>query len=407
MVHVDRAAAAAPRSSRRPSDTRARRLPALLAGLFTACLLAAADCDRFVKSVRVGGTFNAPIFLTAPAGDSRLFVVERAGLVRVVQANGTVLAQPFLDVRSQVSTSGESGLLGLAFSPEFSNDREVYAYFINLAGDSVLARFQVLAGDPNRVAPASQTTILVVDQPAATNHKGGTIAFSPVDGNLYWALGDGGSSSLTAQNPQTLLGKMLRIDVTGTQPTYLVPGDNPFVGPGGALDEIWSLGFRNPFRFGFDRATGDLWIGDVGQGMREEVDHEPADDPGGLNYGWSVHEGTRCHQPQPNLPCENPQNPVRFTFPVHEYTTHVNGTCAITGGVVYRGSNSFLQGLYLFADYCANRIWGIAPNGSVRDLTQLLAPTSGTIDGIVAFGEDGFGQVYLVSLNSGQIHRIE
>ncbi len=390
---------------------RAARLRGVRLGLAAlACAaLASASCDPVLSAVRVGTTFNQPIYLTAPAGDARLFVVEKPGTIRIV-ANGSVLAAPFLDINTLVEDAGEGGLLGMAFSPSYASDRLFYLYYINNAGDSVLARYQANAGNPNLAVPTSAFVLLTIDQPAGlTNHKGGTIAFSPTDGALYWGLGDGGGGgdpNQLAQNMTSLLGKMLRLDVSGgpTAP-YTIPADNPFVGPDGIRDEIWALGFRNPFRFSFDRANGDLWIGDVGQGAREEVDYEPATDPGGRNYGWDVQEGTRCNEPHPGQPCENPVAPVTLTFPYHEYATHVSGTCAITGGVVYRGSAPFLASGYLFTDYCTNRIFAILPTGLV-DMTASIRPNSGAISGVAAFGEDGFGDVYIVSIGSGQIHKI-
>ena len=378
----------------------------LLTGL-AACLLASASCDHVLRAAFVADGFSSPIFLTAPAGDARLFVVERGGTIRIVK-NGSVLAEPFLDISAKVGTSGEGGLLGLAFSPDYAHDGEFYVYYTSAAIDSVLSRFVVSAQDPDRADPASELVLLIVDQPTTTNHKGGTIAFSPIDHFLYWGLGDGGGAddpNNNAQNLHLALGKMLRLDVGGGPKSgYTIPATNPFRNAPPARPEIWDLGFRNPFRFSFDRATGDLWIGDVGQSAREEVDHEVTGDRGGRNYGWKIEEGLLCHLPQPGLPCEDPAKPVRFTFPVHDYD-HSFG-CAITGGVVYRGSASILTGSYLFADYCSNRIWSLF-GGKVSELTQALAPDRGQIAGIVAFGEDGFGQVYLVSLNSGAIHRIE
>jgi hypothetical protein len=374
-----------------------------------ACLLGA-DCLPVTHATRVAAGLNGPIYLTAPPGDPRLFVVERGGRIRIVE-DGAVLATPFLDIRAKIGLTGEQGLLGLAFPDDYAASGEFYVYYNDLAGDSVLSRF-VTSADPDRADPTSERVVLVVDQPAGrTNHKGGTIAFSPADGMLYWALGDGGGSNdpdNLAQDPQSLLGKMLRLDVGGgPASTYSIPPDNPFRGNDGVHDEIWALGFRNPFRFSFDRATGDLWIGDVGQGQREEVDFEAAGDPGGRNYGWKVHEGTRCHLPQPGLPCESPSAPDRFTFPVHEYTTHENGTCAITGGVVYRGSVRSLVGAYLFSDFCSSRLQARRRDGRVFDLSEKLRVDAGSIDGVAALGEDGFGEVYLVSLESGDVHRLD
>jgi glucose/arabinose dehydrogenase len=379
---------------------------ALAAGV---CLLGA-NCMSERRATLVAEGFSAPIYLTAPPGDPRLFVVELGGRIRIVE-DGTVLTTPFLDLRSKVGSGGEQGLLGLAFPEDYAASGELYVYYIDLAGDSVLARF-VVSGDPDRANAASERIVLRVDQPASrTNHKGGTIAFSPADGMLYWALGDGGGGDdpdNLAQNAQSLLGKMLRIDVGGgPTTTYTIPSDNPFVGGDGVRDETWAFGFRNPFRWSFDRETGDLWVGDVGQGQREEVDFEAAGDPGGRNYGWKIHEGKLCHLPQPGLPCESPTAPNRFTFPVHEYATRTNGTCAITGGVVYRGSVTALVGAYLFSDYCSDRVELRRPDGTLADLSAVLRVDAGAVDGVVAIGEDGFGEAYLVSLDSGDIHRID
>lgn len=385
-------------------DSRVLRFALALAG---ASLLAGANCTPRQPAVLVASGFAAPITMSAPLGDARLFVVQRGGLVRIVK-NGSVLSTPFLDLSSRIENDGEEGLLGIAFPDDYAQSREFYVYYIDLQHDSVLSRFLADPNNADRALPTSEQVVLRVDQPAgSSNHKGGTIAFSPDDGMLYWALGDGGSTPASAQNPQSLLGKMLRLDVGGTTATYTIPPDNPFRSTSdGIRDEIWAFGFRNPFRFGFDRDTGDLYIGDVGQGQREEVDFEPAGDPGGNNYGWSTHEGTLCYQPTTALPCENPAAPNRFTFPLYEYDTHAGGNCAITGGVVYRGSAGWLEGQYLFSDYCSSRIWSLMPDGTVRDLTAQIAPTQGSISGVVAIAEDGFGDVYVVSIGSGQLHRL-
>jgi glucose/arabinose dehydrogenase len=396
------------RSSPSSSLPRLLRIVASLA--FGAALLAA-DCQPVRYATRVASGLAQPVWLTAPTGDARLFVLEISGRIRIVE-DGALLPTPFLDLRSRIDSGGEGGLLGLAFPPDYAESGEFYVYYTDNAGDSVLARFLVNANDPDRADVTSEEIVLFVDQPdGRNNHKGGTIAFSPADGMLYWGLGDGGGSNdpdNLAQNPQTLLGKMLRLDVGGGYGTgYSIPSDNPFVGDDGVLDEIWSLGFRNPFRFSFDRETGDLWVGDVGQSQREEVDFEAADDAGGRNYGWKVHEGTRCHLPQPGLPCESPTAPDRFTFPIHEYVRGSNGTCAVTGGVVYRGRIADLRGQYLFSDYCSDRVEARFPSGAIRNLSASLRVDAGAVDGVVAFGEDGFGEVYLVSIVSGDVHRLD
>ena len=302
----------------------------------------------------------------------------------------------------------------MAFSPNYASDGgQFYVYYLNTAGDSVLSRFSRSPSNPN-VAGTAERVLMTVDQPAGrTNHKGGTIAFSPVDGMLYWALGDGGSGDdpdNLAQNPQSLLGKMLRIDVGGGAASgYTIPADNPFVGPDGVLDEIWSLGFRNPFRWSFDRELGDLWIGDVGQGVARRGRLRVGVGSGRSQLRMEGARGLACAICRSRATRARPRRlRAKFSFPVYEYDTHVNGTCAITGGVVYRGSVGFLTGAYLFADYCSNRIWSLGGTAvGLQDLTAPLAPTTGSIGGIVAFGEDGFGEVYIVSISSGGVFRIE
>jgi hypothetical protein len=384
--------------------------------LLAALLAAAAPAARAVPTgearadLVVGSGLTFPVFATAPTADNRVFVVERAGRIRIVQGT-TLVATPFLDISAQVSTAGERGLLGLAFDPAYALTGAFYVYYNDLAGDSVLSRFHVSA-DPN-VADPTEEVILVVGQPAGfTNHKGGTVAFGS-DGFLYWALGDGGGANdppENAQNLGTLLGKMLRLDVgpdfaPGSFPpagggVYRIPADNPFVGTAGAREEIWALGLRNPYRFSFDRLTGDMWIGDVGQGNREEVDFEPASDPGGRNWGWDVMEGLACvlSDPSPSPPCNDPS----LSLPVHDYL-HTNGNCSITGGYVYRAALSNLSGLYFFGDFCTRNVWTLDP------ATLAVVPRSAELgllgSGLVGFGEDGKGRLLLV-LSSGRLYRL-
>ena len=363
----------------------------------------------------VGSGLTQPLFVTAPAGDSRLFVVERAGRIRIV-ANGVTLATPFLDIAARISVAGEGGLLGLAFPADYASTGLFSVYYTDLASDSVVARFSVTA-NPNVADPNSEQTLLFIDQPngsAFLNHKGGTIAHGP-DGFLWFATGDGGSSNdpfELAQDPQSLLGKMLRIDVgpvfaVDSLPvagqSYRIPSDNPFVGSA-PRDEIWALGLRNPYRWSFDRATGDLWIGDVGQGALEEVDFEPASDPGGHNYGWDVMEGSSCNgsDPAPSPSCNDPS----LTLPVHEYG-HGAGNCSIIGGYVYRADFSALHGLYFFGDYCTGRVWSLRPATlAVFDHTAQLGPAAGVGFTLVGFGEDGLGRLLLVQRTAGTIYRI-
>jgi glucose/arabinose dehydrogenase len=359
-----------------------------------------------IRALPVATGLSAPVFVTAPDGDSRLFVVERAGRVRIVDPQtGVVQEPPFLDIRSRVDTGGEGGLLGLAFAPDFPASGRFYVFYLDLGSfDSILSRFTLASADDEVANPASEQILLRVDQPAS-NHNGGTIAFSPADGMLYLGLGDGGGSNDqfdTAQNPDTLLGKMLRLDVSGAG--YSVPPDNPFVGGDGVRDEIWAFGLRNPYRFGFDRETGDLWIADVGQSQREEVNFEAAGD-GGANYGWPVHEGSLCYRPShPAGPCEDPAQPLRFRFPVDEYAHDVG--CSITGGQPYRGAAANWHGVYFFADYCSERFFYIDTAGERFELTAAFAASGASFAGIAGISADGSGELYVSNLGSGVVHRL-
>ena len=354
------------------------------------------------RLVLVAEGLDQPLFVTAPAGDARrLFVVEQGGRVRVVK-DGARLATPFLDLSSQVSRGGEQGLLSLAFDPNYASNGRVYASFTNTAGDTRIVRY-VVSADPDVVNQTAADTILAVDQPFS-NHNGGLIAFGP-DGYLHVGLGDGGSGGDPQGNGQslgTLLGKILRIDVSGagSREPYAVPPDNPFVGTAGARGEIWAYGLRNPWRFSFDRVTGDLYIGDVGQNAWEEVDvAEAADGRGrGVNYGWNVMEGTHCYNAST---CSR----TGLVLPVVEYD-HGDG-CSVTGGYVYRGAAvPDLAGVYFYADYCEGwiRSFRYAGGGATdeRDWTAALA-AGGPIS---SFGEDGVGEMYVV-VHGGRVWRIE
>lgn len=342
------------------------------------------------------GGFTQPVCLThAGDGSGRLFLVERAGLVKIIQ-NGQVAGTPFLDIRTRVlSTGGEQGLLSIAFPPGFPASGVFYVcYTAKTDGRSILSRFS-LSADPAVADPASEEVLLTVAQPFA-NHNGGQLAFSPRDGFLYLGLGDGGSGGdpqNNAQNPLSLLGKILRLDVDSGQTPYAIPPDNPFVGNPAWRPEIWASGLRNPWRFSFDRLTGDLYIGDVGQNLWEEIDFQPANGTGGENYGWRVMEGFHCYNP---AICD----PAGFTLPVHEYS-HAEG-CSVTGGFVYRGRQfSDLYGIYLYGDYC---------NGMIRGLEQGLAGWENglLLDSalnITGFGEDEDGELYVLGYN-GSIYTL-
>lgn len=336
----------------------------------------------------------------ANAGDGRLLLTLREGRI-VVFENGAARAQDFLDIRTRVGSGGERGLLSMAFHPRYPENGRFFVNYTNLAGDTVVARYQV-SGDPNRANAASARTLLTIGQPFS-NHNGGQIQFGP-DGYLYIGMGDGGSAfdpSCNAQKEDTLLGKMLRIDVdVEAAPFYTIPNDNPFRGAGNPPDEVWSSCLRNPWRFSFDRQTGDLWIADVGQGQREEIDFQPAGSNGGENYGWKVMEGTLCSS-SAACPGSTPAcNSAAFTPPVLEYS-HDTG-CSVTGGYVYRGSRApQLRGAYIFGDFCSGVVWA----ASRQDDGFNVRTISGNVGQLSTFGEDAQGELYAATLG-GQLFRI-
>ena len=330
-------------------------------------------------------------------GSGRLFVAEQGGRVYVIKG-GTVSPTPFLDISGQVSGGGEQGLLGLAFHPNFPSDPRVFVDYTstNNVGDTIVSSFRVDPGAPDVVMPGSESNVIGITQPYA-NHNGGAIAFGP-DGDLYIALGDGGSGGdpeNRAQNRDSLLGKILRIDIdhVPSGATYGIPGSNPFVGKAGA-DEVWLYGLRNPFRFSFDRANGDLWIGDVGQGLWEEVDVARAG-VGGLNFGWRIMEGAHCFNPSTGCPQGG------LTLPVVEYGHDLG--FAIIGGNVYRGSaQPVLRGGYIFSDNYTGRIWAVAAGASGP---QALVEVGVTAVGVAGYGEDEAGELYAADLD-GSIYRV-
>ncbi len=343
-------------------------------------------------------SFERPVHIThAGDGSERLFVVEQRGRILLL-ADGKLLPEPFLDIRSRVNCCGERGLLSVAFPPDFAQQGLFYVNYTRAPDNATqVSRFAVSA-DPNRADPGSEQVLLTIAQPF-TNHNGGQLAFGP-DGYLYIGMGDGGSGGdpdNRAQNPQDLLGKLLRIDVnhTGDAP-YAIPEDNPFYTNPDYRDEIWALGLRNPWRFSFDRATGDLYIADVGQNAYEEINWQPASSPGGENYGWNIMEASHCYPP--GTICD----PNGLTLPVFEYN-HTDGDRSITGGFVYRGQRyPALQGIYFYADYVSGRIWGLR---RIDDgwHNQLLydAPFQ-----ISTFGEDESGELYLADYSNGRIYQL-
>ena len=331
----------------------------------------------------------------ANAGDGsrRLFVAGQDGLAYVIAADGQVLGTPFLDISDQVSRGSEQGLLGLAFHADFPSDPRVFVDYTNPAGDTIVSSFDVNPGAPDVVAPGSESIVIEIDQPYA-NHNGGAILFGP-DGDLYIALGDGGSGGDPDGNGQdlgTLLGKILRIDVDGGDP-YAIPPGNPFASTAGAADEIWLTGLRNPFRFSFDRSNGDLWIGDVGQGAWEEIDVARAG-VGGLNYGWNIMEGAHCFKPSTGCPTGG------LTLPVTEYSHDLG--FAVIGGYVYRGPQAILRGGYLFSDNYTGRMWAFAAAGNgAKPLVQV---GQGAV-GVAGYGETEDGELYAADLD-GNVYRV-
>jgi hypothetical protein len=334
-----------------------------------------------------------------------VFLTLQRGQI-VVFDGGRLLSLPFLDIQSLVGCCGERGLLGLAFHPRYSENGFFFVDYTNTAGDTVIARYRV-SSNPAVADPSSGVTLSTIPQPFA-NHNGGQLGFGP-DGYLYIGMGDGGSANdpfCNGQRDESLLGKILRIDVdanAGSSPFYGIPPDNPFAAPGGARDEIWAKGLRNPWRFSFDRSTGDLFIGDVGQGAREEIDFQAAGTPGGRNYGWKVMEGTRCGDGGASgcaagVPACN--SPV-YVLPILEYS-HSGGDCSVTGGYVYRGRRfPRLVGTYLYGDYCTGKIWG-ATNAAGSWSERLFTTRASNL---TTFGEDSEGEVYLAT-ESGLFARI-
>ncbi len=377
-------------------------LKKLIAPLSLLCLPLLLAAQPKIQLVDFASGLNGPVDI-AHCGDSRLFVVEQDGVIKIVDTLGAVLPTPFIDINPRVNSTGnEQGLLGLAFHPNYAQNGYFFVYYTqNNGGDTRVSRFSVMPDDPNKADPNSELTILEQDQPYS-NHNGGCIKFGP-DGYLYIGLGDGGSGGDPQGNGQkktTFLGKILRIDVNNSsvETPYVVPADNPFVGNTAYYPEIWSLGLRNPWRYSFDRLTGDMWIGDVGQGDREEIDFEPAG-TGGRNYGWRCYEGNMAYSTSGCLPASN------YISPVFDYDNSSLG-CSVTGGFIYRGSKySDLYGVYLHADYCSGRWWATRKNADGGFTTTALGNL--TDYEYSALGEDRNGELYVCLLSSGKIQKIK
>ncbi|HYC54387.1 MAG TPA: PQQ-dependent sugar dehydrogenase [Candidatus Binatia bacterium] len=389
-------------------------------GCSAACVLenASALCDGVTSSsgtaldAELVAAVDQPIHMAAPPLDpSRLFVVERPGRIRIVDLDGDVLlTTPYLDITGKVSENGEQGLLSMAFHPDFEDNGWFFVNYTNNAGDTVIARYEAADPDDDTVAASSERILIVIDQPFS-NHNGGQIAFGS-DGYLYTAMGDGGGGGdplETAQNDGSLLGKILRFDVdVENAPYYAVPTDNPgYVDGSDPLELIWAKGLRNPWRFSFDRSTGDLLLADVGQGSWEEINYQSVGSGGGENYGWDIFEADMCFEPDPAPECPDPA--TGFTFPIHEYS-HNDGSCSVSGGFVYRGcSMPDLTGTYFYSDYCSAFVRTFVVNGGSPtnhdDVTSDLTPVGASVNSVVSFGEDARGELYIADIG-GQVFRI-
>ena len=341
--------------------------------------------------------FQGAVHVTHAPGDPRLFVVELPGRVRVVR-DGQLKKEPFLDITDLVSLGGEQGLLSVAFAPDYATSGRFYVDYTDKRGDVRIVEYRVSAADPDRADEGTRRELLTIEKPAA-NHNGGLVLFDPA-GMLLIGIGDGGGGGdpeNDAQNLGSLLGKVLRIDPrpTGGKP-YGIPPDNPFVGRPGARGEVWQYGLRNPWRFSFDPPTGDFYLGDVGQNRVEEVNAVPRDRQSGANYGWRVYEGRSRFKAG-----EEPTEPQRLVMPVHTYN-HDGGGCAVTAGVVYRGSVAALRGQFLFGDYCTGEIWSFPAGTADRPKVTTLALNGGHVS---SFGVDAAGEVYVMS-QDGEVWRI-
>lgn len=353
-----------------------------------------------IQLVPIVSGLTRPLYLTH-AFDDRLFVLEQVGRIRIIE-NGQLLEQPFLDIRDRVgSVSNEQGLLGLAFHPEYaiagaSGYGRFWVNYTDYSGNTTISRFSVREDNPYQADPASEVVYLTQRQPYP-NHNGGVIKFGP-DGYLYAGLGDGGSANDplgAGQDLSTWLGKILRLEVNSLEDRYAIPPSNPFVDNEEALPEIWAYGLRNPWRISFDRLTGDMFIGDVGQNLWEEINFQPAASKGGENYGWNIMESNHCFS-------DDNCDPSGLELPIFEYS-HQEG-CSVTGGYIYRGQEfPELAGNYFLADYCQGTIWRLFPNEDSWDAAVVL--DSDLV--IPSFGEDVNGELYVTDFNSGSVFKIE
>ncbi len=368
--------------------------------LLLLCISLFLQAQPEIQLEQIATGFSSPVEITH-AGDARLFVVERAGRIKIIDADGTVLSENFLNITDRVHSfggQGEIGLLGLAFHPDYANNGYFYVYYTNNEDNSNLSRFRVSTFDDNVASISTEEILITLEQPYL-NHNGGCLRFGP-DGYLYVGTGDGGSAGdpeNRSQNTQSFLGKMLRFDVDNGDP-YSIPPDNPFVNDPNTQDLIWALGLRNPWRFSFDRLTGDMWIGDVGQGEWEEIDFQDASSTGGENYGWRCYEGDN---PYNTVGCGNASD---YTAPATAYNHNGFTHCSVTGGHVYRGAEyEDMQGFYFYADYCSGQMWATQKTGSTFTNYEV-----GNFNGfdISTFGEGNDGNLYAATLGTGRIYKL-
>lgn len=347
-----------------------------------------------VQLVKFASGLTDQTGIASHSGDKRLFVLDRSGVIRIVSQNGAVAKTPFLDIRSKVLGSAEMGLLGMAFSPDYAKNGYFFINYIDKQQNSIIARYHASSADS--ADQASEQKLLTLKQPY-TNHNGGALSFGP-DGFLYAALGDGGSGGdpeNRAQNLNSMFGKILRLDVS--QIPYKIPASNPFVNQAGKLGEIWDYGLRNPWRIGFDRKTGELFIADVGQGDIEEIDLEAKGSKGGINYGWRCFEGSK------DLNTDGCQARENYAFPILEYD-HSEGRCSVTGGYVYRGKKyPALEGKYFYGDFCGGQLY-MAEQVDAKWQSTLAAKSPYQIS---TFGEDAAGEIYLADFATGSIYQIQ
>jgi glucose/arabinose dehydrogenase len=367
--------------------------------VFLMVLFLTAAANAQIKIVKIAGNLVSPVdIVNAGDGSLRLFIALQGGKI-VVYSGGKILGTPFLNISDLIFCCGERGLLSIAFHPSYKTNGLFFVYYTNTSGNLVLARFKVSATNRNVAIKSSKKILLTISHPTYANHNGGRIAFGK-DGFLYLSVGDGGGGgdqSNNAQNLGKLLGKILRINVNAGS-LYSIPPGNPFSNVTGAKKEIWAFGYRNPWRWSFDRANGNMYIGDVGQNLYEEIDFQPANSPGGENYGWRFMEGNHCYNPASN--CNN----GKLKAPIIEYG-HGAG-CSVVGGYVYRGTAiSAIVGKYLYSDYCSGIIWGATNSSGKWISTQLLS----TGFNVSTFGEGENGALYVAQHANpgGAIYRID